>query len=548
MGNGFDWSLSSEQVMSNQFSDGVQSYTLKSSSRLRLRFATWSLVVVGSLSSSVFVSLPSAAWGFDEPPAKEKGNASEEPATKQVDEPFSRSVFSRLLSQGKTEEAAKLLEAALARTPDASDLMSMELQLVMLQSRTAPYAQQEKLAALAKRILSKDKLDALSAMNLAQVTLYRVPISDKRTLDDKLQIIDEALNKLTEGIDAVRPDLVDIMATPRRILLQTKCRVLLAADKADEAKKLLDDMLANARSLVASGQKSAVSTLTSVATLYHSSLNAHYPSEAAAAIAEAEDVLRAGMTKADAGVADYSAYISLKLTVVSSLLYEDPKQCEAVLADLEKAMEEAKSRFEEKDLRALATITRSVDSIKSRLKSALLREELIGKDAPEIDAEHFVAMPPVTMSDLRGKVVLIDFWAVWCGPCIATFPHLIEWHEKYADRGLVILGATKFYSYKWDEAANKASRAEDVSPEDELAMLEKFRESYKLHHGFLVSPKASEYSSAFAVSGIPQAVLLDQQGKIQLIRVGSGEANAKAIEAKIQELLGIDSQASPAGQ
>lgn len=146
-------------------------------------------------------------------------------------------------------------------------------------------------------------------------------------------------------------------------------------------------------------------------------------------------------------------------------------------------------------------------------------------------------MEPTTMADLKGKVVLIDFWAVWCGPCIATFPHLIEWHEEFSDRGLVILGATRFYDYDWDDEKGKAARSKDVSAEAELAMLEKFRESHKLHPGFFVAPKTSTYSKDFGVTGIPQAVLIDKQGKIRMIRVGSGDANAKALHTKIAELL-----------
>ena len=56
-------------------------------------------------------------------------------------------------------------------------------------------------------------------------------------------------------------------------------------------------------------------------------------------------------------------------------------------------------------------------------------------------------------------------------------------------------------------------------------------------HGFVVTPEESEYSSQFLVTGIPQAVLLDKEGKIRMIRVGSGEANAIALEEMIVELL-----------
>jgi thiol-disulfide isomerase/thioredoxin len=66
----------------------------------------------------------------------------------------------------------------------------------------------------------------------------------------------------------------------------------------------------------------------------------------------------------------------------------------------------------------------------------------VGSVPPEIDAEgwfnHLGAAP--TLASLKGQTVLIEFWATWCGPCVAAWPHLQELHEEYADKGLVILG------------------------------------------------------------------------------------------------------------
>jgi thiol-disulfide isomerase/thioredoxin len=148
---------------------------------------------------------------------------------------------------------------------------------------------------------------------------------------------------------------------------------------------------------------------------------------------------------------------------------------------------------------------------------------------------------PLTLASLKGKVVLLDFWAIWCGPCIATFPHLREWNEKYGDKGLVMVGVTSYYDYKWDDAAGYCARAgtgEDVTPEQELAMLEKFASYYHLKHRFAVNERDNrELSEYYGVSGIPHVVVIDQQGKVRMIRVGSGKQNADDISKLLAELL-----------
>jgi thiol-disulfide isomerase/thioredoxin len=185
----------------------------------------------------------------------------------------------------------------------------------------------------------------------------------------------------------------------------------------------------------------------------------------------------------------------------------------------------------------------NVDQTLARLQTSIDRAKrlaaLVGMDATPLEVEAWVNGTPLTEADLRGKVVLLDFWAVWCGPCIATFPHLREWHEKYADKGLVIIGLTNYYNFTWDDTAGRATRAqgeEKVTPEKEREMLVKFAESHNLHHRFAIQ-KDKSLAEYYAVSGIPHVVVIDRAGKIRLIRVGSGDKNAKDIGEMLEELI-----------
>jgi thiol-disulfide isomerase/thioredoxin len=65
---------------------------------------------------------------------------------------------------------------------------------------------------------------------------------------------------------------------------------------------------------------------------------------------------------------------------------------------------------------------------------------LIGRPAPELTGVVGWKGKPVKLADLRGKIVLIDFWGYWCGPCVQEMPVLMEIHDKFKDKGVVVLG------------------------------------------------------------------------------------------------------------
>lgn len=273
--------------------------------------------------------------------------------------------------------------------------------------------------------------------------------------------------------------------------------------------------------------------------------------------AEKGDGLRSlaeAMQKAPNDMAALRKYVNTGLAKIRLVADKDKKAAEKLIAtmleDLKavKPTDAAAKRLHQSAVRFVPnylTTLKRIAAARKRMAAARKEREkkqqaLVGKNAFPLDAEMWVNGTPLTEESLKGKVVLVDFWAIWCGPCIRTFPHLREWQEKWGDKGLVIIGATRFYGYKrWDAEKNLAIRKRGVEskPEEEKTVLEKFAEHHKLKHRFMVAPKGSKFAAKYYATAIPTAVVIDQKGVIRLIKTGASPANAKAIEAMIEKLL-----------
>ena len=119
----------------------------------------------------------------------------------------------------------------------------------------------------------------------------------------------------------------------------------------------------------------------------------------------------------------------------------------------------------------------------------------------------------ITLSDLKGKVVILDFWATWCPPCKAAIPKLIELYNKYEGQGLIVLGIAL------DEKENVIKLAKEMG----------------INYPVLFDDK--ETSKNYEIQSIPTLFVIDQKGKQVHKEIGFSEEGFKTIEEKVNELF-----------
>ena len=176
----------------------------------------------------------------------------------------------------------------------------------------------------------------------------------------------------------------------------------------------------------------------------------------------------------------------------------------------------------------LKTITEE-RSVKA-LQSALKQLAFMGKPAPAIAAEKWLNSPALSLADLKGKVVIIDFWAPWCPPCRKVIPTLIKDYNELKGQGLVVIGFTKLYGNYRDDTQNKGK----VEADEERALIQGFVERWKLGYPVAISDEGEDFND-YGVSGIPTMVFIDRAGNVYDIKVGSGDEGE--ITNKIKRLL-----------
>ena len=145
-------------------------------------------------------------------------------------------------------------------------------------------------------------------------------------------------------------------------------------------------------------------------------------------------------------------------------------------------------------------------------------EVLESATAPELAAGDWINSAPLKLKDLRGRVVLVDFWTFGCINCRNTLPHIKDWDNRYREKGLTVIGV------------HSPEFAEERIPENLRRQVDSLGIRYPV-----VSDNDFQTWNAYNVEAWPTVFLLDKQGRIRWMRVGEGDYDQA--ERLIQQLL-----------
>lgn len=147
-----------------------------------------------------------------------------------------------------------------------------------------------------------------------------------------------------------------------------------------------------------------------------------------------------------------------------------------------------------------------------------MQSPLVGQPAPELSLS-LLDGAPYRLDARKGRVVVLDFWATWCGPCIQWLPEVEALVAKFADKGVELI------------AVNVEEQAEQIHPV--LRRLELDKAIVALDHDGATAAR-------YKVTAIPQTVVVDREGKVARLFIGGGEQAIQNLRQALQELTGTE--------
>lgn len=202
---------------------------------------------------------------------------------------------------------------------------------------------------------------------------------------------------------------------------------------------------------------------------------------------------------------DDLAQVRLMQAILYLQVFQNFDKGEALLKQIK--MDFPKTQVAQKVDQFLSMLTKQKEA--EQMKAGLAA----GVQFPDFK-EQDIDGEPLSIAKFKGKIVLVDFWATWCGPCVAELPNVLKAYKKYHDKGFEVIGI----SLDKDEAKLKAFIAEKGMPWPQY---------------FDGLGWGSKLGQKYGIDSIPATFLLDREGKI----IGKG-LRGKALLEELEKQLG----------
>ncbi len=145
-------------------------------------------------------------------------------------------------------------------------------------------------------------------------------------------------------------------------------------------------------------------------------------------------------------------------------------------------------------------------------------DAMVGKPAPDIANHTWLNSAPLRMADLRGKVVMVEFWTFGCYNCRNVEPYVKEWHRQYGDQGFVVIGV----------------HSPEFSHEREVENVKRYLKEHEIRFPVPIDNDFSTWDR-YGNHYWPAMYLIDKRGVIRYISIGEGRYSET--ERQIQALL-----------
>ena len=166
-------------------------------------------------------------------------------------------------------------------------------------------------------------------------------------------------------------------------------------------------------------------------------------------------------------------------------------------------------------------------SIAKRIQKNINLISLEGQPAPALDLSEYLGPRPPALASLKGKVVLLFFWAHWCADCKQQAPILAALADKYRDRGLVVFAPTQRFGY--------VAGGKTAPPDEELRYIDQVRAQYYPVLAGQPVPVTEANHLRYGVSSTPTLVLVDRGGVVRLYN--PGRLPMEQLEPKVAALI-----------